>query len=78
MSKFTLTAARRGVTSVSVDDQTLFLDGDPVELTDDQAERVSAIAGVELAEAESDGDKPKGKSSSASTTGGSSASTAKD
>jgi hypothetical protein len=70
VSQFSLTAARPGVTSVSVDDQTLALDGEPVSLNADQVERVSSIPGVELT--------PAGKAKSpASTTGGSSASTEK-
>jgi hypothetical protein len=79
VSQFTLTAARRGVSSVSVDDKTLILDGPAVELDDKQVERLTAINGVEISPVDEKAPAKKAKSDdSSSTTGGSSASTAKD
>ncbi len=48
MPKYVLTAAKRGVTSVRVDDVRLRLDGPPVDLTADQAARCRDLPDVVL------------------------------
>lgn len=51
MALHRLTAARRGVVSVLVDDKTLLLDGPEVDLTAAQVKRLEAIDGVRLKKA---------------------------